>query len=211
MRSTRRVAARPRRWALADVGALTLALAALGGAAEATAAQQSPLVIEAHGGLTVPVSLFATGSRVGEGTSSGASFGVTIGLAGGGRWTPYVGFSQHRFACEDAGCASDGRYVATGFRGGLRWVSLPGRAVLPWLSAGAITTHIEAGDLGGAYAGVSDLGVGAEVGVGVHIGGASQIAVNPGVRLAAINTELPDGTLLRMRYLVADVALVLSF
>jgi hypothetical protein len=49
------------------------------------------------------------------------------------------------------------------------------------------------------------------LGVGVHIGAASQIALAPAVRVAAVNARLPAGAVLRMRYLVADVALVLSF
>jgi len=193
------------------VGVALGALAALGLARAPAAAQESPLVVEARGGLAVPVSTFASGSEPGEGTEPGASFGVTIGLAGGGLWTPYVGFSQHRFGCEDAGCPSGGKYVATGFQAGVRVLPLTGGSVLPWLSVGAVTTHVEAGDLGAAFAGVSDLGVGGELGLGLHIGAASQIALNPGARFVAVSAELPDGTDLSMRYVVADLALVISF
>ncbi len=175
------------------------------------AAQESPLVVEAHGGGAIPVGSFAHGDRVGEGTSAGPSFGVDLALPGGGRVAPYVGFSQHRFGCEDAGCGPGGRYVATGFQGGIRIVPMPGRSVLPWVRLGAVTTHVETDALGGANAGVSDLGVGGEVGVGVHVGGGSQLALNPGMRFVAVNTKLPGGSTLRLRYLVADLALVLAF
>jgi hypothetical protein len=174
-------------------------------------AQDSPLVVEARGGAGVPVASFASGAGPGEGAGPGASFGVDIGLAGGGRWTPYVGFSQQRFGCEDAGCPSDGVYVATGFRAGLRFIPLPHAGLLPWVGLGAVTTHVEAADLGAANVGASDLGVGGEVGVGLHIGGARAVGVSPALRLAAVDTRLPDGTLLRMRYWVADLALVLTF
>ena len=173
--------------------------------------QESALVLEAHAGASVPLAHFSSGTREGEGTGAGASLGVDFALPGGGRWTPYVGFSQHRFGCADAGCAQDGRYVATGFHGGYRIVPLPGRSVLPWVRLGVITTRVETGALGGANVGVSKLGVGGEVGAGVHVGAASVIALNPSVRLAAVNTRLPGGALLRMRYLVADLAVVLSF
>ena len=53
--------------------------------------------------------------------------------------------------------------------------------------------------------------MGAEVGAGVHIGATGMIALNPGVRVVAVSTELPGGSMLRMRYLVADVAIVLLF
>ena len=121
--------------------ALLAASAALGLAAAPTAAQESPIVVEAHGGVAIPVGSFATGSEPGEGTEAGASFGVTIGVAGGGLWTPYVGFSQHRFGCEDAGCASGGRYVATGFHAGVRMlpISIPGPTLDLGCGRGATT------------------------------------------------------------------------
>jgi hypothetical protein len=174
-------------------------------------AQESAIVVEARGGVAIPVGSFATGIEPGEGTEAGASFGVTIGVAGGGLWTPYLGFSQHRFGCEDAGCPSSGQYVATGFQAGVRVIPLQGSSLLPWISVGAVTTHVEAGDLGSAYAGVSDLGVGGEVGIGLHIGAASQLALNPGARFVVVGADLPDGTNLGMKYVVADLALVISF
>lgn len=174
-------------------------------------AQESPLVVEGHGGAALPIGSFAHGSGTGEGASAGASFGVDFALPGGGRFAPYVGFAQHRFDCADAGCAAAGQYVATGFHGGIRLTPLPGHSVLPWVRVGAVATRVETDALGGANVGVSDLGLGGEVGAGVHIGGASQIALNPGVRLAAVNTKLPGGSTLRMRYLIADLAIVLAF
>lgn len=174
-------------------------------------AQESALVLEARGGVAVPIGSFSTGQRTGEGTSPGASFGIDFALPGGGRWTPYVGFSQHRFPCADAGCAAEGRYVATGFHGGFRLAPFPSAGVIPWLRVGAVTSHLETDGLGGPNAGRTQLGVGAEVGVGVHIGGASRFALNPAVRAVAMNTRLPGGDLLRMRYLVGDLGLALAF
>ncbi len=199
------------RVARSGVGVMAMTLAALAAPAGPAAAQESPILVEGRGGVAIPVGTFSNGTRPGEGTSPAPSFGVDFALAGGGRWTPYFGFSQHRFGCENAGCAAGGQYVATGFRAGVRLIAFPGRSVLPWLGVGALTTHVEAGDLGPANAPLSDLGVGGEVGLGVHIGGGSTIALAPAVRLAAVNARLPDGVILRMRYLVADVAIVLSF
>ena len=107
--------------------------------ATALEAQESPLVLELHGGVAVPVRTFSDGTAVGEGAASGASFGIDFALPGGGRWTPYVGFSQHRFGCEDAGCAGGDPYVDTGFHVGFRITPLPGHRVLPWIRGGLQT------------------------------------------------------------------------
>ena len=174
-------------------------------------AQDAAVIVEARGGVALPSGDFADGSGPGEGASPGASFGVDIAVAGGGRWTPYIGFSQHRLGCEDAGCVAGGEYVATGFHAGARFVPMPEWPVLPWLGGGVVTTHVEAEDLGPANAGVSDLGVGGEVAVGVHIGSASRIALSPSVRWVSVTAQLPSGIDLGMQYLVVDLGVVLSF
>lgn len=173
-------------------------------------AQQSPLVLEVLGGAAVPVGSFSSGSGVGEGASAGASLSVVFALGSGRRGT-YAGFSQHRFGCEDAGCATGGQLVATGFDLGLRFKLLAEGIAVPWIRVGAITSRVETDDLGGANAGVSDLGFGGEIGTGVYIGGGSPVAINPGVRFAFVRTGLPGGETLEMRYLVAQVAVALAF
>ncbi len=189
--------------------ALCLAVCAL--AASRAHAQPSPLVLEVHGGVAVPTGSFADGASAGEGTEPGASLSVLFALPGSGRRGFYAGFSQHRFGCESAGCAAGGRYVATGFDAGLRFALLRGHRVMPWIRLGAITTRVETGDLGGENAGVSGLGFGGEVGAGLYVGGSSRVALNPGLRYAFVDTELPGGGTLAMRYLIAQVAVALAF
>ena len=174
-------------------------------------AQASPLVLEIHGGASVPVGSFHDGVRPGEGGTPAASFGVDFALSGEGRRTLYVGFSQHRFGCEDAGCQAGGEYVATGFDLGLRINLRTSGSVLPWLRLGAVSTRVELPAVQGAAQGVSGLGLGGEAGLGLYIGTYSPVALVPGIRVTAVNTELPGGTLLRMRYVVADVALAFAF
>ena len=43
------------------------------------------------------------------------------------------------------------------------------------------------------------------------LGGGSAVAVEPGVRFAYVNTGLPGGETLGMRYLVAQIAVALAF
>ncbi len=138
------------------------------------AAQAAPLVVEVRAGASTPLASFATGSRAGEGTDTGASFALDLVLTGETRRALYAGFSQNRFGCGEAGCAGDAQYVATGFAVGFRWdLRTPG-SVIPWVRLGGITTSVQTPDgitLSAEQAeGVSDLGYGAEMGLGVHIG-----------------------------------------
>ncbi len=137
--------------------------------------------------------------------------GIDFAFSGQGRRAFYVGFSQHRFGCRDAGCPSDAKYVATGFNAGFRFDLLTRGEVIPWIRVGAVTTRLETDPFPGYDGGVSDLGIGGEVGLGLFVGMWNPVALNPGIRLSAVNTELPGGSLLRMRYLVADLSIALSF
>lgn len=178
-------------------------------AAPSLAAQEAPLVLEARGGLAAPVGSFANGTRPGEGVEAGASFGARF-VFPGVHWSVYAGFSQHRLGCEPAGCAPGGRLVATGFDVGLR-AGFRAGPVIPWVSLGGITTRVETGDLAGPNAGVSELALGGEIGAGLYVWPGSPVALNPSARMVAVNTRLPGGALLRMRYLVAELAVALSF
>ena len=193
------------------LGGLVLAGLLASASPSAMGAQASPLVVEVRGGASTSVAHFRSGTRIGEGAGSGASFGVDFILSGAGRRSTYVGFSQHRFGCVNAGCASGHQFVATGFDGGFRFGLCTRCLVSPWLRLGALTTRVESGGLPGSPAGVSRLAFGGEAGFGVYIGARSAVALNPGLRFAAVNTRLPGGALLRMRYAVLDIGLALSF
>ncbi len=175
------------------------------------AAQAAPLVLEIQGGASIPVGSLRSGSAPGEGTSASRSFGVDFALSGSGRRTIYVGFSQHRFGCAAAGCPSGELYVATGLDFGTRVSLLRSGPVNPWIRLGAVTTRVEMPPTSATPAGVSKLGIGGDVGFGVFLGTSRAIALNPAVRLTAVNTGLPGGGVLRMRYLVADLSIVVAF
>lgn len=173
-------------------------------------AQDRPLLLEAHGGWVLPIGSFADGTDPGEGVSGGPAARVLFALPSGRR-TLYLGFHQNRFGCEDAGCAAEGRLVATGFNAGVRIALLQGRLVMPWLGVGAITTRVETEDLPAPNAGVSDLGWGGEAGAGLYIGGDRSFAVNPAVTVAAVGSDLPGGSSLKLRYVTVHLGLVVAF
>lgn len=173
--------------------------------------QAAPLVIEVRGGSSVPFDSFDRGARPGEGVGAGPSFGLAFGLARGARRTLTFGFSQHRFPCGDAGCDVGGRWVATGVDLGMRVNLATTGDVIPWIRVAGVTTRVELDDHADYRDAVSALGFGGEVGIGLYIGAFEQVALNPGVRATAVNTTLPGGALLRMRFLVADIGLAVAF
>lgn len=174
-------------------------------------AQDSPLALEIHGGLAVPVGSFADGTGVGEGAEPGPSLSVFYGLSQSNRRTIYLGFSQHRFDCESAGCPTDMPYVATGFHLGMRVALLPGRVVVPWLRVGAVTARVETDGLAAPDAGVSSLGFGAEAGGGLTIRLGDVLSIVPSATYGSVNSELPGGTDLGLRFLAAQLGIALYF
>lgn len=190
---------------------LALAAVAIGTAAADAAAQDAALLVEARGGVAVPLADFRSGDGPGEGTSSGASLSVLLAVPSAGRHTIYAGFSQHRFGCEPAGCDAGGRYVATGFNVGLRFALLRGRRAVPWIRLGAITTRVETEDLGPPNAGVSELGYGGEGGLGFFVRLGSSVGWSSSVLVSAVGSKLPGGADLELRYLTAHTGVSLVF
>ncbi|MDX1495668.1 MAG: hypothetical protein R3253_16485 [Longimicrobiales bacterium] len=195
---------------------LVLALGSLALWTADGAAQDAGLVLEAHGGVALPFGDLADGEGPGMGASPGPSLAFTFVRPGSGWRSWYAGFSQHRFGCQDAGCTADGRYVATGFNVGLRIVPVRFGTVLPWIRLGGITTRVETGDLsatpaGVPDAGVSDLGFGGEVGVGVLVRLGRSAGWSTTGLVSAVSTELPSGASLPMRYLTLQSGISFIF
>lgn len=175
------------------------------------AGQAAPLTVDIRGGVALPVGSFADGDALGEGATQGASVGFDLAFSGSGRRTFYVGFSQHRFLCGDAGCVGTGRYVATGFNAGFRFALITRGSFIPWIRLGAVTSQLESPGVGMSPEGVGGVGVGGEAGLGVYLGAWSSVALNPGVRLTRVVAKLPGGSSLQMRYVVADLGFSLAF
>lgn len=176
-----------------------------------SSAQAAPLVVEVRGGAAVPVGDLARGTDPGEGVASGVSFGVDFAVSGRGRRTLYAGFSQHRFACAEAGCEVGGRFVATTLDLGFRFSLLTRGPVVPWIRLGGVTMSMETPQLPDGPSGVADRGYGGEVGAGLYVGAWNIVALNPGVRFTTVGTTLPGGTELGMRFVVVDLGLSLAF
>jgi hypothetical protein len=185
-----------------------LPLALHGAAAEA---QDAPLAIEMGVGVAIPVGSFSNGSGPGEPAESGANLGLLFTLRHSPLRTFYIGFSQQRFACGIAGCPASEPYVATGFNAGIRLALLTRGPVRPWLGVGALTTRVETQGLPAPNTGVSKLGLGGEAGAGFYIRAASFLAFAPSVSYSVVNSTLPGGASLGLRYVTSQLGFVLIF
>lgn len=192
------------------VGAAWAGLFAVGTGA---AGQISPLTLELRMGGSVPLEEFRETKAEWPGAAGeGFSFGLDFSYAPRWWFAPYVGFSQMRFSCPAGGCGRETDLVSTGFDAGARIVLHPGR-IAPWLRAGFLTYRVEglAPGVGGTREVVSDRSAGFEAGAGVALRIRPNLVLSPGVRYARMSPGFDGLGPLTMRYLVADVGLVLGF
>lgn len=197
-----------------------MAVAALCVAAGATAApadaQLARLSLEARGGVSVPMRGFREGAAPGGGLERAPTFGATLVTRNLNGWGVALGFAQSRFACAGDGpaCATPGGdgYVATDVElGGLR--SFGEGRVAPWIRAGLVFGRTEYDAMGpaGMERRLTDLAAGGSAGAGVAVRVGGRWGVSPGLRFAWMNTHVPGAGVLRMRYLLADVGVLLNF
>lgn len=173
---------------------------------------QSTFVLEARGGVTVPLGSFATGP--GGGRVAGAPVGgIQFGLLRGRRTYMTLGFAQARFDCTRDGCRS--RWVATQWDAGVRMEFATG-SLVPWVRAGVVTPTVEhvprvvdGGDNNAV--GTSDRGWGGEAGAGVRIAVSERLSLSPGARFVAVDVGRGGDASLRMRYLIVDLGVVVGF
>jgi len=175
--------------------------------------QEGSFAFQIRGGSAIPVLGFRSQNQGWEGeTGQGASLsmGFTLPLLGplGG----YLGFSQHRFGCDETVCPGGRDWVSTGFDVALRLL-LGFEGVRPWLQAGLHTQRMEGRLLAGQ--GVESLssqgGSGFEAGGGVLVQVGERMSVSPGLRYGKGNVPFSSRPSLRPRYLVLDMGLVVGF
>ena len=176
--------------------------------------QLSVMQMEVNGGASVPVAEFAAVDGWEGEASTDASFGVHFVLTSG-HLGYVVGFSEHRFKCLEAECGAQTDLVSTAWDLGVR-LNLRTSGVVPWLRLGVVAALLEAdlGTAGSAGATVreeSDRGWGFEAGAGILIPLAARFGLSPGVRYGRVDLDLASKGVLRERYLVVDLGLVLGF
>lgn len=175
--------------------------------------QLSPFQMELRAGATAPVQGLADPNRGWSGdTGPGAAFGVSFAYNLSWYAAGYGGFSQLRFSCPARGCGFDTRLVATGFDLGLRFILGTG-PVVPWIRTGLLFYRVEGSVPGedGPRAVTSSRAGGGELGFGVTLRLTDRLTLAPGLRYARMTPDFRGVGRLPMRYLLADVGLVIGF
>jgi len=193
---------------------VTLLLGLGQGVGPATAeGQEGPYAFQLRGGYTIPVAAFRDAARgweeeAGGGPSLGMGFTFPIHRVIGG----YLGFSQHRFGCDEDVCQEGKAWVSTGFDIALR-VVLGDRKVRPWIQGGLHTPRIEGRvpNEGRAQKLTSSGGTGFEVGGGILVKVGERMSLSPGVRYGAAEVPFSVQPTIQLRYLVLDLGLVVGF
>ena len=191
--------------------ALLLALALLD--ADGALGQEGPFAFQVRGGLTQPVLAFGddeTGweEESGVGTTLGMGFTFPLYRLIGG----FLGFSQHRFSCDQDVCPEGKMWTSTGFDAALR-VVLGRNRVRPWIQGGFHTHRVEGRirSQAGPEKVTSLGGGGYEVGGGVLVQVGERMSLSPGVRYGLGNVPFENRATMGLRFLVVDLGLVVGF
>lgn len=197
------------RW-LRIVPILPLILVAAFGGVEG---QEGPYAFEIRGGVTQPLGDFLDESMGWEGRAGAGpslAMGFTFPLH---RWVGgLVGFSQHRFSCDENVCP-EGKYViSTGFDAAVRIAGRRG-PIRPWIQGGFHTYRIQVMVLGdGSPRRVnSEGGGGLEAGGGLLVQIGERTSLSPGIRYGLGNVPFSTRPTLDLSFLVFDVGLVIGF
>jgi hypothetical protein len=176
--------------------------------------QEGAFAFHISGGQGVPVGRFASEERGWEGKSrAGPAFGMGFSFPGPGPLMLFLGFGQRRFPCDESACPAGADWTSTGYDVALRYVVGEGR-VRAWMQGGIHTHRVEGegwSEEGETYPLLSDGGTGSEVGGGVLIGIGERTSLAPGLRYGRGRAPLRNGRILRPRYLLLELGLVLGF
>ena len=177
------------------------------------AAQEGPYAFQIRGGATLPVGAFRDDARgweeeAGSGSSLGMGFTFPLFRLLGG----YLGFSQHRFSCDEDVCPRGKSWTSTGFDIAVRMVLGHG-TVRPWAQGGFHTPRMEGRVLqGGEGRSIrSNGGSGYEAGGGLLVKVGERMSLSPGVRYGSVDVPFQGRPTMMLRYLVFDLGLVVGF
>jgi hypothetical protein len=177
-------------------------------------AQEGAFAFQIRGGGFVPLGELRNAHEGWEGKAGadvGFGMGFTFPLRG--RVGTYLGFTQYRFSCDEELCPEGEAWKATGFDLALRFVMGGDRRVRTWVQGGLHTHRLESLVFQGEETTeiASRAGGGIEVGGGVLIRVGERASLAPGLRYGLGTVPFRGHEDVRLRYLVADLGLVIGF
>jgi len=179
-------------------------------AAAPASGQLSRLTVEGRGGAALASGVLGDGTDLAGGAETGGSFGVGFAFGIRGGLYVHLGFSQHRWECED-GCLGTGDLTATGFDLALKYMLPLGRTA-PYLRVGALPYTVEGSTAGpDGTPGISNRVWGFEGGGGVAIRLNGDLWLTPGARYVTMDPDFGDGTELEIRGWIIDLGLLWGF
>ena len=185
-----------------------------GGGYAPVVGQEGAFAVEIRGGAALPVSSFRTGDEGWAGEAGlGSSFGIGFTFPAPGPFGSFLGFGQRRFSCDGPLCKAGSDWLSTGFDVALRLV-MGKRRIRPWLRGG-LHTHLvegrilEEGDIATYLR--SDTGAGFEVGGGLLVAIGERTSLSPCVQYGWGKVSFPGRSALRLRYLSAEVGVMMGF
>jgi hypothetical protein len=186
------------------------ALVALAMALTAPLAAQPRVAFDVRGGVAAPLGSFKQGGDLARSLDPGLSYAVTLQIQRSASRAAFIGFSEHRFGCGEAACGARD-FVSTGWLLGTR-LNLGSGASTPWVRLAMVFDRSEAGIVVGGAPDriVSDQALGGEAGIGMTIA-TRKASITPGLRYALHDARFPDVGLVKVRYLVLDVGVLLGF
>jgi len=175
--------------------------------------QEGPYAFQIRGGVTQPLGDFLNEDigwegRAGAGPSLAMGFTFPLFHWIGGM----VGFSQHRFSCDETVCPEGKSWISTGFDLAIRIAGRRG-PVRPWVQGGFHTHRVQVSILadGSPDRVNSEGGGGLEAGGGLLVQIGERTSLSPGVRFGLGNVPFSTRPTLDLSFLVFDVGLVIGF
>ena len=195
------------------LGIVPILLLLLSAGFDGAEGQEGPYAFQIRGGITQPLGDFLDES-VGWEEKGGAGPSLSMGFTFPLYWHigGLVGFSEHRFSCDEDVCPEGKDWISTGFDIAIRIAGKRG-PIRPWIQGGFHTHRIQVKILeeGSSRKLNSEGGGGLEAGLGLLVQVGERTSLSPGVRYGLGNVPFADHPTLDLRFLVFDVGLVIGF
>jgi hypothetical protein len=180
---------------------------------KALSGQEGAFAFQLRGGAFLPTGDLRSEKGWEKEAKGDVAFGMGFTFPLVGPLGTYFGFSQYRFSCDPSVCPEGEGWESTGFDVALRLVVRRRHRIRPWLQVGLHTHRVRSRiyDPETVRERHSEGGGGIEVGGGILVQIRERMSLSPGLRYGHAEAPYDNSPDLRLRYLVADLGLVVGF